>query len=85
VAQRSVLFQTQKEDKAKQLVRYAKCLYERQPQWLRDAYALAKPLRSQSELPFRARHRFSYELDLPAGLSRPLGIHAGIFQKLPMV
>jgi hypothetical protein len=56
VAQRSVLFQTQKEDKAKQLVRYAKCLYERQPQWLRDAYALAKPLRSQPELSLEFAH-----------------------------
>jgi hypothetical protein len=56
VPERGVLFQTQKEDKAIQLVRYAKCLYERQPQWLREAYPLAKPLRSQPELSLKFAH-----------------------------
>ena len=56
VPERGVLFQTQKEDKAIQLVRYAKCLYECQPQWLREAYPLAKPLRSQPELSLKFAH-----------------------------
>lgn len=50
VPERGVLFQCQKEDKVKQLVKYAKCLYSRQPQWLQDAFPLSKPIASQPEL-----------------------------------
>jgi len=42
-----VLFQTQKKDKVVQLVKYAKCLYRHQPQWLREAFPLSKPIDSQ--------------------------------------
>lgn len=41
---RSVLFQTQKEKKAAQLVKYAKTLYLRQDRFLQDAYPLTKPI-----------------------------------------
>ncbi len=47
VAQRGVLFQTQKKEKVIQLVDYAKCLYDQQPDWLKAALPLAKPLRRQ--------------------------------------
>jgi len=50
IPERGVLFQTQKEDKVKQLIKYAKCLYERQPPWLKDAFPLAKPLKRQPDL-----------------------------------
>lgn len=50
VPERGVLFQCQKEEKARQLVKYARCLYSRQPQWLKDAFPLAKPLHSQPDL-----------------------------------
>ena len=47
VAHRGVVFQTQKYDKAIDLLEYAKCLYRRQPEWLRDAFPLAKLLENQ--------------------------------------
>jgi len=50
VPSREVLFQTQKIDKVKELVKYAKCLYRQQPHWLRDAFPLDKPLDSQPDL-----------------------------------
>lgn len=50
---REVLLQTQKLDKVKQLIKYARCLYDRQPQWLRDAFPLAK---HQSDLALRFAH-----------------------------
>ena len=49
-AERTVLAQTQKEDKAVQLVDYAKCLYRHQPQWLQDAFPLTKPIKQQPKL-----------------------------------
>jgi len=53
VPAREVLFQTQKEKKVKQLIKYARCLYERQPQWLRDAFPLG---RHQSDLVLSFAH-----------------------------
>lgn len=50
VPERGIVLQTQKENKVKQLIKYAKCLYRRQPQWLQDAYPLAKPIDQQSDL-----------------------------------
>jgi len=50
VPEREVLFQTQKEKKAQQLVKYAKTLYSQQPQWLQDAYPVTKPVWSQPDL-----------------------------------
>ena len=50
VPERGVLFQCKKEEKARQLVKYARCLYSRQPQWLKDAFPLAKALHSQTDL-----------------------------------
>lgn len=50
VAAREVVFQCQKEKKVKQLIKYAKTLYKRQPQWLQDAHPLIKPLERQSDL-----------------------------------
>ncbi len=47
---REVLFQSQKEDKAAELIDYARILYEQQPQALKQRSPLAKPLRSQSSL-----------------------------------
>ena len=49
VAAREVLMQTQKAEKVKQLIKYAKCLYRTQPQWLQDAYPLSKPIDSQAD------------------------------------
>jgi hypothetical protein len=46
VPEREVLFQTQKQDKAIQLVKYASCLYHQQPDWLKREF----PLESESQL-----------------------------------
>jgi hypothetical protein len=48
--QREVLFQSQKEDKAAELVDYAKTLYEQQDEPLKRQFPLAKPLKEQAAL-----------------------------------
>src|SRR5215510_1234510 len=48
--QREVLFQSQKEDKAVELVEYAKTLYEQQDEALKRQFPLAKPLKEQAVL-----------------------------------
>lgn len=50
VAQRGVVLQCQKEEKARQLVKYVKCLYSQQELWLQDQFPLTKPMHSQSDL-----------------------------------
>jgi len=56
VPHRGVLFQTQKENKVKQLIRYAKTLYERQDERIKKAYPLAKELSLQSDLSLEFAH-----------------------------
>jgi hypothetical protein len=53
VPARDVLFQTQKLEKVKQLIKYARTLYERQPKWLKDAFPLGK---HQSDTALRFAH-----------------------------
>jgi phage FluMu gp28-like protein len=48
--EREVLFQSQKEDKAAELVDYAKTLYEEQDERLKRLFPLAKPIREQAAL-----------------------------------
>ena len=74
VPERGVLFQTQKEDKVKQLIKYAKCLYDRQPDWLKEAYPLAKPLRMQPELELRFAHG-SHLIGIPGGADQIRSYH----------
>jgi hypothetical protein len=66
--------QTQKEKKAIQLIDYAKCLYRRQPRWLRDAVPLAKPLKSQSELELQFANG-SYIVGIPGGADQIRSYH----------
>jgi hypothetical protein len=47
---REVLFQSQKEDKAAELVDYAKTLYDQQDEALKRRFPLAKPIREQASL-----------------------------------
>src|ERR1022692_206462 len=74
VAERGVVFQCQKEEKARQLVKYAKHLYSQQPQWLQDAFPLSKPLRSQSDL---ACHWAAggYIIGIPGGADQMRSYH----------
>lgn len=66
--------QTQKEKKAIQLIEYAKCLYHRQPAWLRDAIPLAKPLKQQSELELQFANG-SYVVGIPGGADQIRSYH----------
>jgi hypothetical protein len=45
-----ILFQSQTEEKAAELIDYAKCLYDRQDEDLKSQYPLAQPLANQSRL-----------------------------------
>jgi len=56
VPRRGVLFQTQKEEKVKQLIKYAKVLYEKQDARIKKAYPLLKPLKMQSDLSLEFLH-----------------------------
>ena len=64
-----VLLQTQKLDKAVQLVDYAKCLYDQQDSFLKDAFPLTKPTKRMSK----------YELTFANG-SEIVGIPGGADQ-----
>jgi hypothetical protein len=55
--QREVLFQSQKEDKAAELVDYAKTLYSLQDEALKRRFPLAKPLKEQASLKLGIRKR----------------------------
>lgn len=48
VPERQVVFQTMKDDKVEQLIDYAKFLWQSQPDWLRKAFPVAKPVDKQS-------------------------------------
>ena len=74
VAERSVLFQTQKEKKAVQLVKYAKYLYRQQPQWLQDAYPLTKDIDSQPDLELNFKNGSSI-VGIPGGADQIRSYH----------
>lgn len=66
--------QAQKEKKVIQLVDYAKCLYRRQPAWLREAIPLAKPLKNQSDLELQFANG-SYIVGIPGGADQIRSYH----------
>jgi hypothetical protein len=74
VPAREVLFQTQKLDKAEQLIKYAKCLYRRQPQWLRDLFPLSKPIDRQPALELTFAHGGGV-LAIPGGANQVRSYH----------
>jgi len=69
-----VLFQTQKESKAIQLVDYAKCLYRRQDQFLQDEFKLWKPIEQQPALELRFAHG-GYIRGIPGGADQIRSYH----------
>jgi len=71
---RGVLIQTQKEDKAVQLVEYAKCLYRRQPPWLQETFPLTKPADQQAELELQFANG-SYLVGIPGGANQIRSYH----------
>lgn len=74
VAQRGVVLQCQKEEKARQLVKYVKCLYSQQPEWLQDVYPLSKPLHSQSDLSCHWG-KGGYVVGIPGGADQMRSYH----------
>jgi hypothetical protein len=72
--QRSVLFQTQKEKKAAQLVKYAKTLYVRQDRFLQDAYPLTKPIDQQPALELHFANGSSI-IGIPGGADQIRSYH----------
>jgi hypothetical protein len=74
IPHRGVLFQTQKEDKAIQLIDYAKCLYRRQPPWLQEAFPLAKPLDKQAALELQFANG-GYVVGIPGGANQIRSYH----------
>jgi hypothetical protein len=74
VPERGAIFQTQKLEKAIDLVNYAKCLYRCQADWLRNAFPLAKPLNKQAANRLEFANG-SYILGIPGGANQLRGHH----------
>jgi hypothetical protein len=74
VPERGVIFQTQKLAKAIDLLNYAKCLYSRQPEWLKNFFPLAKPLKKQAANRLEFANG-SYILGIPGGANQLRGHH----------
>jgi hypothetical protein len=72
--ERGIVLQTQKEDKVKQLIDYAKCLYRNQPDWLKEAFPLAKPLDSQPDLSLEFAHGGNI-MGIPGGADKIRSYH----------
>ncbi len=70
-----VLLQCQKEKKAEQLISYAKCLWERQPDWLREQFPLARPLSRQASLELEFSSG-SYFQGIPGGADQIRSYHS---------
>ncbi len=71
---RGVLMQTQKEDKVIQLIEYAKYLYKTQPEWLQQAFPLAKPIDNQADLKLEFANG-SYLAGIPGGADQIRSFH----------
>ncbi|HEV2709136.1 MAG TPA: hypothetical protein VGU67_02885 [Edaphobacter sp.] len=56
VPAREVLFQTLERTKMEEMVGYAKCLYDQQPMWLREAFPLTKPSDRQASDVLEFKH-----------------------------
>lgn len=69
-----VIFQCQKEDKSIQLIDYAKCLYRRQPDFLKEAFPLAKSLNEQPKLSLEFANG-SNIFGIPGGASQIRSFH----------
>ena len=74
VPRRGVIFQTQKEDKAVQLIDYAKCLYGNQPLWLQENFPLVKPADKQAGLELQFANG-SYLVGIPGGANQIRSYH----------
>jgi hypothetical protein len=78
VAEREVIVQTMTDEKGFEVISYAKHLYASQPQWLRDAFPLPKPLDKQPASEFRVGTSVMHVI--PSGIGKIRSYHPwGIF------
>jgi hypothetical protein len=69
-----ILFQCQKEKKVIQLIDYAKCLWRRQPGWLKESFPLARTIERQSSLELEFANG-SYIVGVPGGADQVRSYH----------
>ncbi len=74
IPQCGVVFQCQKEDKVKQLIKYAKFLCDSQEEWLKKAYPLEKPIWQQPDLSLRFARGGSI-IGIPGGANQIRSLH----------
>lgn len=74
VPEREIVVQTMTSEKGEQPIDYAKHLYASQPQWLRDAFPLSKPIDKQPANEFRFANG-STIFGIPAGAGKIRSYH----------
>lgn len=74
VPEREIVVQTMTEEKGELPIDYAKCLYASQPEWLRDAFPLPKPIDKQPMNEFRFSNG-SVIFGIPAGAGKIRSYH----------
>src|SRR5579871_3834582 len=74
VPRRGVIFQTQKEEKVKQLIKYSRVLCEMQDARIKKAYPLLKPLNMQSDLSLEFAHGGKI-IGIPGGANQIRSYH----------
>jgi len=73
VQEREIVFQTMSDDKVEQMIDYAKCLYQSQPSFLRDAFPIPKPVDKQPRNEFRVGS--SVIFGIPGGAGKIRSYH----------
>lgn len=74
VPYRGVVVQAQKEKKVIQLIDYAKCLYDQQEDWLKQAYPLVRPTKDQDSLSLEFKSG-GYIVGIPGGADQIRSYH----------
>lgn len=77
-SEREVIVQTMTDEKGEEVISYAKHLYSRQPEWLRNEFPLPKPLDKQPASEFRVGSSIMHVI--PSGVGKVRSYHPwGIF------
>lgn len=73
VPEREIVIQTQTDEKAEQVIDYAKALWSSQPQFLKDAFPVPKPVEKQPKNEFRVGSSVMY--GIPSGIGKIRSYH----------
>jgi hypothetical protein len=73
VPEREIVFQTMSDDKVEQMIEYAKCLWQSQPAFLREAFPVPKPVDKQPRNEFRVAS--SVIFGIPGGAGKIRSYH----------